>query len=310
MVVDIESGTPGDNNVITGATSGATAAVNGAVTSETAAGVGVILGVNDGGTTGTMYIQLTKGVVPVDNDVIYKHDTHTQYAVVNGSVTTRTIKPVFVGSTTGSAIIGAYGIGFDSADTTASDQFTDLSGSTVTPPNNVTFTVAGLVSGDRVLVTNYDGSTTDSNGDPTPDYGQFATSGTLNGASVTSVVISGAIPADTPSSGVIRVVNDEGYHIRLPYSSWATSTFTLTSAYNFSGSGVNDSVTSGNDCYLAYIDTAASGSTVTFTTVYNADRDLVIRVRDGGATPIKPFTTTGTLASAGGSTTAIRTGDA
>jgi len=37
---------------------------------------------------------------------------------------------------------------------------------------------------------------------------------------------------------------------------------------------------------------------------------LFIRVRDGAGTPIKTFETTGTLGSAGGSTTAIRTSDA
>ena len=41
-----------------------------------------------------------------------------------------------------------------------------------------------------------------------------------------------------------------------------------------------------------------------------ANRSLFIRVRDGAASPIKTFETTGTLGSAGGSSTAIRTSDA
>jgi len=37
---------------------------------------------------------------------------------------------------------------------------------------------------------------------------------------------------------------------------------------------------------------------------------LFVRVRDGGASPIKQFETTATLGSNGGSATAIRTSDA
>ena len=270
------------------------------------AGTGIILALLDSGTTGTIWIQHVTGAAPVAALTATSGAT----TATIGTVTARTIdKNSFVGQSTGSALIGAFGIGVKPSELSASDVLTDLSGNTVTPPNNVTYTVAGLVVGDRVLLTNYDGSTVDDDGLPVVHYSQFATSGTLSGAAVTAVVISTTIPADTPASGVIKVVNDEGYHIRLPYSSWATSTFTLTSSYNFSGSGVNDSVTTGNNCYLAYIDEAASGSTVSFTTVYNADRDLAIFVRDGGATPIKPFATTGTLGSAGGSATAIRTSD-
>ena len=47
----------------------------------------------------------------------------------------------------------------------------------------------------------------------------------------------------------------------------------------------------------------------TFTGVYVSDRSVFVRVRDGGASPIKTFETSGTLGSSGGSSTAIRTSD-
>ena len=61
---------------------------------------------------------------------------------------------------------------------------------------------------------------------------------------------------------------------------------------------------------ISYIDELASGTFASFTGVYQSDRDLYIRARDGGVTPTKTFETTGTLTNAGGSVTIIRTTDA
>jgi hypothetical protein len=61
---------------------------------------------------------------------------------------------------------------------------------------------------------------------------------------------------------------------------------------------------------ISYIDLEAVAATATFTVVYNASRDLYVRVRDGGVSPIKTFESPATLGSAGGSATAIRTSDA
>jgi hypothetical protein len=58
-----------------------------------------------------------------------------------------------MGVSTGSALIGAYGFGIETADLAATDSVTDLDDTPRTPPNNVTFTTSGLVSGeDRLLV--------------------------------------------------------------------------------------------------------------------------------------------------------------
>ena len=184
---------------------------------------------------------------------------------------------------------------------TSSDKLFDLTNAQIVPPNNVTFTVTGLISGqDRVLVAPESGGVI--------DVDQFVTSGTLNGATVTAVVVSTTIPTDTPAAGTIRLLNDEGLYVRLVYTSYTSATFTITS-HNFSGTGQNDSVASASNCYISYIDELASATSATFTGVYVSDRSVFVRVRDGGASPIKTFETSGTLGSSGGSSTAIRTSD-
>jgi len=181
-----------------------------------------------------------------------------------------------------------------------------LDANTINPPNLATYTVGGLISGeDRVLVAPWDGSTTDAEGNPAIEKDQLSLNTTLSGGSVTSVVVTTAIPSDTPETGTIRVVTDAGIDKLLEYTSWTGSTFTVTSS-SFS----SDNATAGNNVYISYIDELASGSTASFQSIYSSDRDLVVIVRDGGGTPIKQFITSGVLSSSGGSVSIIRTSDA
>ena len=260
-------------------------------------GTGQMLAINSTTAATKMWIQLLTGVAPTDGQEI-TGGTSSATADVDTTVTERTISSPFVGVSTGSAIIGAYGVGIGADDLTASDLVFDLTNTSVTPPNNVTFTVSGLVSAeDRVLVGPEDGS-------GGLDLDQLSTSGTLSGAAVTTLTVSTTIPSDTPSSGTIRVLRDSGAYSRIEYSAYSGSDFTITST-DFS----SDNVTSGNNAFVSYIDTLAGSASESFTSVYSSDRTLFIRVRDGGASPIKTFETTGTLGSAGGSSTAIRTSD-
>ena len=260
-------------------------------------GTGQMLAINSPTAATKMWIQLLTGVAPTDGQTI-TGGTSSATVDVNTTVTERTISTPFVGVSTGSALIGAFGLGIGADDLTASDLVFDLTNTSITPPNVVSFIVSGVVSGeDRVLVGPEDGS-------GGLDTDQLATSGNLNGASVTTLTVSTAIPSDTPSSGTIRVLRDSGVYSRIQYSSYSGSDFTIT-ATDFS----SDNVTSGNNVFVSYIDTLASGVSERFNTVYSSDRTLFIRVRDGGVTPIKTFETTGTLGSAGGSSTAIRTSD-
>lgn len=263
-------------------------------------GSGQLLAI-DSPTAGTiMWIQLLTGQVPVNNTLI-TGTTSSATALVNVTVTARLLASTFVGASTGAAINpGAFGLGIDSTDLTQSDLLRDLTDTSRQPPNNVTFTVSNLVAGDRVLVGPEDGI-------GGLDLDQNTVNGTLSGAAVTSIVVTLAIPLDTPSSGTLRVQNDEGRYIRVPYSSYTGSTFTIP-AYDFSGTGINDSVTTGNNIWISYIDTTTATTTESFTGVYQVDRNLFVRVRNS-TIPIKTFESVGTLGAGGGGTTTGRTLD-
>lgn len=337
-------------------------------------GTGRMLAINSTTAPTLMWIQLLTGVAPTDNQTI-TGGTSSATCLVNGSATERSISTPFVGVSTGSAIIGAYGVGIGADDLTASDKVTDLTNTVRTPPNNVTFTVTGLVSSeDRVLVgplgyrfaydaeasgpftvgetltftspagtavlhalqddgsTGYmviseavtgslpadnsgitggtSAATASVNGSVTADIAvrQFTLNTALTADNITSVVIATAIPTDTPPTGTIRVADNNGLFRRLSYTSYTGSTFTVnTTDGNEDFATVNAS--SGNKVWISYIDKLAGSTQESFTGVYAADRNLFVRVRDGGGTPIKPFETTGTLGSAGGSATTIRTTD-
>jgi hypothetical protein len=261
------------------------------------AGTAALLALDDDGATGNMYVQLLTGVIPTD-PMTLTGATSGATAELNGAVTSRTVSPEYIGQSTGSALIGAYGIGVETADLSASDLLFDLTNTPRTPPNNVTFTVNGLVIGeDRVLVGPESGSTLQAN--------QRLLNTTLSGAGETAVVVTVAIPSDTPSTGTIRIELDTGIYRRVAYTSFSGSTFQIAST-DFTGA---NQATAGNDVFISYIDKLATATDETFTVVYSSARSLFIRVRDGGGTPIKTFETTGTLGSAGGSTTVIRTPD-
>jgi len=267
-------------------------------------GTGQLLAI-DSVTAGTkMWIQLLTGSAP-GNDVLIT-GASTATALVNITVVERPIPQHISGASTGSALISAYGFGVASANLTAADIMTALDNIAYFPPNNVSFTVGGLVSGeDRVLVTLDNGGTI--------DKAQFTSGATYNTGAVASIsVTGGSLPSDLPSSGTFRIVNDAGFDVPITYSSYnaGTGVFTLSGTYDFSGTNETAAATSGNNLYITYIDKIAGASSEVFTVVFNNPRTLFIRVRDGGVSPIKTFQTTGTLGSAGGSTTAIRTADA
>jgi hypothetical protein len=188
------------------------------------------------------------------------------------------------------------------------DTVFELTNTAYNPPNNVTFTVNGVVSGeDYVLVTN------DSSG---IDFTQMATDTTLNGAAETSVSINPApgIPADTPATAgttsSIRIERDDGLYSLHRYTArdLSTDTFTIPS-HNFS----TNPATAPANVFIAYIDKLAGSTSESFQTVYDADRTLFIRVRDGGTAGdlegIKTAETTGSLGSNGGSVTINRISD-
>jgi len=289
-----------DTDVITGLASGATAAVNVTIVdNDKSGGSAALLALDDDGATGDFYIQLLTGSAPVTTMEVTGR-TSGATCDVNGAPTLRTIPKIFIGSYTGS-VIGAYGIGIDPNDLTSADSLKDLADVTQTPPNNQSFIIYGLVSGeDRALLAPRTGSVI--------DYSQFTLNTTLNGAGETAVVLTGAIPADTNQTGSIRIQLDSGIYRYIEYLSWTGSTFTIAST-----SFAADPATSTNtpDVFIGYIDKLATGSSESVTMVYASDRNLFGRVRDGGATPIKTYEANAAIfTSTGGSITASRISDA
>ena len=327
-------------------------------------GTGQLLAI-DSTTAGTqIWMQILTGTAPTTGNVT--GNGGAIFAV--SSSTERTVSTPFCGQSTGSAIIGAYGFGVEVADTSASDTFTDLDANTVNPPNNVTFTVNGIITDeDRVLVGPANGSALRTD--------QFDLNTAVTGASTSVIVETGSETigastpnqTDTPTSGTLRVKGDDGVYHRVPYTGLTKASTTLT----FTGCSNVPTASIANDVFISYIDKVADsvaisagsladgtvyiidtpGDTVwtsygasssaagtiftmangpatgtgtakpyntseSYTTVFSTGnpRSLFIRVRDGGTAgdtnPIKTFESTGTLGSAGGTSTAIRTSDA
>jgi hypothetical protein len=258
-----------------------------------------------------MWIQLLTGSSPGTGTLITGTTSSATATTTgsNASVERTTSKP-FCGASTGSALIGAYGLGIVAADLSSSDSLTDLSGSVNNPPNYVTNTVAGLASGeDRVLVAPYAGSP-DPNGDPAINKSQLSLATALTTDNVTSVVVTEDIPAYTPSSGHIRVTDNDGFERRLHYTSISGKTFTIdTTDGNEDFAAVSANI--GNDIYIAYIDELADSSTASFTSVHGdtGTMSLVVIVRDGGGTPIKQYIAPWTQSNSNSTITVIRTSD-
>jgi hypothetical protein len=341
-----------------------------------------MLAINSPTAATKMWIQLLTGAAPTGTDLITAPGSGATVNL-NTTVTPRTTSEVFLGVSTGTALIGAYGVGVETADLTVADKLTDLDNVLNPPPNNVVFTVGGLESGeDRVLVgplgyefafdgeltgpftlgetltftspagTAYlselrdnaddtgrmkirvlsgvqptDNSTIAGGGSgatgavagavvPSEDPRQLKLATTLVSGTETAVVSVDVIPTDTPSTGFIRIKLNTGVDRLIAYLSYTGSTFTIAST-DFSGvlTATGGAGETGNSMFISYIDKLAVSATETFTSVYSgADRSLFVRVRDGGDAgdliPIKTFESTGTLGSAGGSSTAIRTSDA
>lgn len=267
------------------------------------AGTGQLLAIDDtsGAASTMMWIQLLTGVVPNGNTITGNGGADT----IAGSVTSRTIAAPFAGASTGSALIGSYGLGMLTTDVSAADKLTDLDATLNIPPNIVQFTVNGLVSGeDRILVAPWDGATLDNEGNPAIDKTQMITSTGLSGAAETQVDASSTIPSDTPTTGDIRIELDSGKYIEVPYTSYSGSTFTIPST-DFT----SDNASLGNGVWIAYLDQLAIATSHAFSSIYDSDRGLVVICRDGGGTPIKQFISSATLGSNGGSITVIRTSD-
>jgi hypothetical protein len=203
------------------------------------------------------------------------------------------------GTYAGGTYFGARGVWVENmhADDIQSFQLKDADNITRNPPNFQALTVSNLVSGDTVTILRTTAGSVDK---------AVFTSTAGNDAGNGTFVVNEAIPSDTPTAGWLRIVESTtGAEERIAFTSWATSTFTLTGT-------LVASFGTGDTAYVPYIDTTATGATATVTVIYSASRPLLARVRryNGAGDSILPFEAPGTLSSTGFSIATIRTDDA
>ena len=264
------------------------------------AGTGQLLAVDN--TTGTsstiLYMQHLTGVLPNANTITGNGGA----TATAGTVTSKVISVPPIGASTGTNLKTAYGVGVHADDLATGDTLLSLEGGARDAPNNVTFNVVGLnttTTGDYVLVGPDNAGSL--------DVAQLSNNTLLNTTTTSVSVGTGNIPADTPSSGTIRIQRNSGEYTRHPYSSYdgTNTTFTITS-HDFSG----DPVAVSNNIFISYIDKVATATTESFSTVFDSTRALRVIVRNGETitdiAPIIPIDTAGSLGSGGGSTTISR----
>ena len=197
------------------------------------------------------------------------------------------------GTFAGGKFFAARGVYFINlhADDVQAFQLIDNAGVSRNPPNYQAFTVNAVVNGDRVSV--YEET---AQGSGLVKKTQYSIDG-LN--ALNTITVSGLIPVDTPTTGTIIVVDDNGSEISYAYSAWSGSDFTV-----IIGAGVYSGT---ETAYVPYILEEAFGTSVSeTTTIYVANRFVVAKVRKAG---ILPFVTSGVYSSSGYSGTAIRTPD-
>jgi hypothetical protein len=221
---------------------------------------------------------------------------------------TNTFSPVKqspFGTFAGGKLFGARGVWIQNMASTdiQSFQLIDSDGITKTPPNQISISVTNTLASDRVGVF----ATTGGNGSTTIWKAQYTSHATNNTTGNSTFIVQETIPSDTPISGSVRVVKTSDIsaarEVRYTYTSWSVSTFsgispTLTRSYN-----------GGDTAYVPYIDTEASGTSVSATAIYASNREVLVRVRRHTAPAIIPFETTATITSTGSSTGTIRTLD-
>ena len=256
---------------------------------------------------GSMWVQLLTGAPPTAINTISQSVPDAASASID-TITARVISFPMCGASTGSALLGAYGFGVETGDLTSNDKITALDGVQRNPPNNQTFYVTGVVSGeDYVLV-----GLSDAGNDI--DYGQFLVSTALVGADASVILKAGTetpgtgsqSESDTPSTGTIRVLGDDGVYHVVSYTgvTHGASTITFTGCTGAPAAAVD------NNAFISYIDKLADATSLSYQATYDSDRALFGRVRDGGSTPIKTFEGTGTFGAAGGTISVARTTDA
>ncbi len=169
-------------------------------------------------------------------------------------------------------------------------QLTSHDGTVMTAPISAAIEIGNLVAGDSVLSGRSSGS-----GFLTNEY-------TLNGAhasGLSAITINEAIKGDTPLTGYIRVNG-----VRYTYTSYNAGTKTFA----ISGT-LGQAFSSGASAWVPFLDLIADSDVESATYTSAGGFTGRVRVKRGGANPIKPFNTTFPVGPTGGGANVIRTAD-
>lgn len=264
------------------------------------AGTGSLVGVDNvtGASTTRLILHLTTGVAPADAMLVTGSGGAT--ATLTAAPTGITTNPNLLGVFTGTAWIGAYGMGFLAGELGSSDSVTDLDGNVLSPPNNVNIQVTVEVgdSGDdpHVFLARKDGALN------APDYTVYTGTAQSSGAGV--LIINEAIDSDIPQVGTVLVLaTGQTTYEAYDYTSWTGSTFTLSGT-------LNNDITNADPVFIGILYKSATGGGTTKlasnSLIYSSDIDVVGWVRNGDpATPDKPVAISGTIGTAGLSLTVV-----
>lgn len=260
------------------------------------AGNGNLMGVDSltGSATSRYILHLGAGVPPVNGLTLTGNGGAT--AVLDADAVKINTKPEHLAQFTG-AWIGAYGIGFDSNEIGSSDSFTDLDGTIVTPPNNVTIsgTILALDAADDLhLFLAPKDAVLDA-----PDYTVYTCVGETIGAGV--IRVNETIAADTPQTGWFGVKKTGTTTYKFyQYGSWTAGTDT----FNLVGTVAGDNITASDPGFhaIAYDSMTGGGTTKSFTNSLVYSTDIPVRgwVRHGDASGVdKIIPISGTIGAAG-----------
>lgn len=265
----------------------------------TSGAYGYIVSLIDNGTSGTMVLRNIHGGFP--DGMTLSGETSGATADIDGTpdaITPNKQSPF--GTFAGGKFFVARGVWLTNYLGTDANNLvlTDSTNTTQTPPNTVAILVTGVVAGDTVSVFR----TTGDNG--IVDRSVYTSHASANTAGAGTFTVTATIASDTPTSGTIRVVDRDSAgnfvsESSYNYTSWSGSVFTLSGT-------LSQTYDSDDTAYVPFIDTTASGTTVSVSVAYASDRYVVTRIRRKG---ILPFTVNGQLVSTGLTVTAIRTED-
>ena len=219
-----------------------------------------------------------------------------QYRAASGAYADVVAAPF--GTFAGGKFFGARGVWITNynAGDAKNFQLTAADGTTQIPPNVVGITVGAVISGDRVGVYRLVSA-----------GGALATPLALaagNNSGGGTLTLSGAIPSDTPSAGVVSIVVSANVIHSYAYTSWTGSAFTLSGT-------LSQSYTAALAVFVPIIEAVSGGTSVNNTLTYSADIPvkIVVRRATGGANKIIPFEVEGTIGATGLSVNAIRNQD-